>query len=196
MVKYKELDFKPVVHHSNFRFDVKHKLISELVRGDDVIDLGCGWYTNPYLKGAVGVDLETITKPNNYKEMITADLNGRIPVSDNSYDTVIASGVIEHLYNYHGFLMECKRILRKNGILIIDTANRIPNRMIAKKNMLHILEWSYSEFIDLLEHFFVFQKSYGLMFTIPIIRININLKKFPRLSNEVIYVCKNEIDIV
>ncbi len=191
-MKYKELEMKPVKEHLDKRWETKHKLVARFAHGK-IVDLGCGWYTNPYLKDAIGVDLEKIETPGNYKEMIQADLNGRLPFPNESFDTVIASGVIEHLYNYHGFLMECRRILRGGGTLVINTPNRTINQLIARKNMLHIQEWSYTEFVQLLEHFFNFKKAYGLIFIMPIIRKEINLGKFPRLSHDVVYVCKKPI---
>jgi len=43
---------------------------------------------------------------------------------DESFDTVIAGELIEHLPNPENFLKESKRVLKKNGILIITTPNK------------------------------------------------------------------------
>ena len=188
-MKYKDLSMKPVESHENYNWKVKHRLNARLAKGK-VVDLGCGWFTNPYLVGAVGVDLEKIKCPKNYDKFLQADLNGKIPLADNSFDTVIASGVIEHLYNYHGFLMECRRILKPGGTLVINTPNKTINRLIARKNMLHLQEWTIPEFKDLLSHFFDYKRAYGLVLILPLIRIGINLKDFPYLSHDIVYVCK------
>ncbi len=190
-MEYKNLDMNPVEYHKKNYWKVKHNLVAQLTKGE-VVDLGCGWFSNPYLVDAVGVDIEKMSCPKNYKKLIQADLNGKIPLPDNSFDTVIASGVIEHLYNYHGFLIECKRILKPGGTFIVNTPNKTVNRLIARKNMLHVQEWNISDFKDLLKHFFVYKQAYGLVMIIPLIRWEVNLKRFPILSHDIVYVCKKK----
>jgi SAM-dependent methyltransferase len=51
------------------------------------------------------------------------DCNERFPFKDSSYDTVIASDVIEHVENATFFLAEIHRTLVPGGILIISTPN-------------------------------------------------------------------------
>lgn len=46
------------------------------------------------------------------------DLEGRLPLSDESQDFLLLMNVLEHLYNYRQCLSECLRILRPGGRLI------------------------------------------------------------------------------
>lgn len=59
------------------------------------------------------------------KEMtIKCDLNeDKIPLEDNSVDLILAGELIEHIPNTLFFLSECKRILKKNGFLVLSTPN-------------------------------------------------------------------------
>ena len=51
-----------------------------------------------------------------------ADLRtGKLPYNDGSLDLIWCSHVIEHLHNPVEFVMECKRILRVGGYLILRT---------------------------------------------------------------------------
>ena len=55
---------------------------------------------------------------------IICDLNKeKIPLPDNSIDIIIAGELIEHLNSPLSFLNECKRILKKKGIIILSTPN-------------------------------------------------------------------------
>lgn len=53
-----------------------------------------------------------------------ADFNkDKLPFLDGKFDTIVAGEVVEHLYNLPFFINECKRVLKKNGRLIITTPN-------------------------------------------------------------------------
>lgn len=51
---------------------------------------------------------------------IFCDLNSSLPFEDNSFETIICSDVLEHLSNPKGTLSEVKRILKKDGKLIMN----------------------------------------------------------------------------
>lgn len=46
-----------------------------------------------------------------------------LPYSDNSFDLVTCSEVIEHLENFRQVLRETQRVLRESGVLIVTTPN-------------------------------------------------------------------------
>jgi SAM-dependent methyltransferase len=88
-----------------------------------LIDIGCG--TKPY---------ETIFKPNidsyfgvdfapssesNYGDLTRADLYvdcTATGLDKESFDTLLSTQVIEHIYNTDMFVKECYRLLRKGGV--------------------------------------------------------------------------------
>lgn len=52
-----------------------------------------------------------------------ADLNARLPVESSTIDCAIAYSVVEHLLMPCSFLLECHRVLRPGGRLVILTPN-------------------------------------------------------------------------
>jgi len=64
----------------------------------------------------------------------------RFDFRDGSMDVVTSIDVIEHLYNPLFHLLECKRVLREGGIMILDTCN--DSSLIYKVE--HILGLKYS----------------------------------------------------
>ncbi|MFC1703665.1 methionine biosynthesis protein MetW [Candidatus Omnitrophota bacterium] len=55
--------------------------------------------------------------------VIQGDLNKKLPFPDNSFQCVFALSTLEHLLNGCFWMREAKRILRKNGSLVIITPN-------------------------------------------------------------------------
>lgn len=55
--------------------------------------------------------------------MIKADVMKGLPFKDNSVDTIILGGVIEHLENPIKALKEMNRVLKPNGVLLMETPN-------------------------------------------------------------------------
>jgi len=98
----------------------KHEKISELVFGENIIDVGFASVPNKYLKGNVtGIDIQRVKKPQNYKRVLVVNLNcEKIPLKNNSQDTVILGDVIEHVENPSFLLREANRILQNEGKFI------------------------------------------------------------------------------
>jgi SAM-dependent methyltransferase len=48
-----------------------------------------------------------------------SDINKNIPQPDNSYDIILCSEVLEHVYNPSNTIKEINRVLKKDGILIL-----------------------------------------------------------------------------
>ena len=99
----------------------------------EFLDVGCG-DGKITLKAAriigtnkiYGIDIidETIAKAKgNGIDVRSGDLNRRFPFEDNSFDVVLASEIIEHLYDTDNFLTEIHRVLRIGGYTVISTPN-------------------------------------------------------------------------
>lgn len=98
---------------------------------------------------------------------IKCDLNNPpYKIKSRQYDSIIAADVIEHLEQPFQFIRECKRILTKNGRLIITTPNMTglqnilaDNKGIFRKESLdkkrkylpHIVHWQPYQFAYILK---------------------------------------------
>lgn len=98
-----------------------------------LLDLGCGdgqftakamakiGVKNSY---AIEIIVADITKAKARGiEVYKGDLNGTLPFSDETFDVIIASHVIEHLNDTDTFLKEVHRNLKTDGYLIVATPN-------------------------------------------------------------------------
>jgi SAM-dependent methyltransferase len=89
-----------------------------------LLDLGCGKVPlyeayRPYVEDNICVDWENSLHRNEFLDM-TADLNFPLEMPDNSYDTIILSDVLEHIKKPRQLWEEMARVLKKEGILILN----------------------------------------------------------------------------
>ena len=95
-----------------------------------ILDAGCGYgefiKTNPYGIEIQGIDAmkEGIKKlkAEGYNVKY-ADLRERLPFKDSEFDTITCFHVLEHLYDPDNMLKEFKRVLKKDGVLLIAVPN-------------------------------------------------------------------------
>lgn len=87
-----------------------------------LIDLGCGikpyeFMFTDYVESYFGVDFEPSAE-SNYQEETKADLFvdcTDTKLEDESFDTLLSTQVIEHIYDTNKFVNECYRLLKKGG---------------------------------------------------------------------------------
>ncbi|MDI6807226.1 MAG: class I SAM-dependent methyltransferase [Candidatus Aenigmarchaeota archaeon] len=144
-----------------------------------ILDVGCEGGTLHKLierDGVYGMDIR-IKK---YKKGVVQGDAQSIPFKDNSFDTVIAGELIEHLVNPEKFLRESNRILRKNGILIITTPNKKSwvNRLLKSSfHPTHISLFDIQSLKRITSKYFFIQR----MFCLPYDKISSFGSKFKRL---------------
>ncbi|MGK7397051.1 MAG: class I SAM-dependent methyltransferase [Candidatus Cyclobacteriaceae bacterium M3_2C_046] len=78
---------------------------------------------------------------------------------EDSFDTVIAFQVIEHIKDDHLFLKEIYRVLKKGGKAIISTPNK---KMSLTRNPWHVREYTADELTSLAGSIFPVVKSKGI----------------------------------
>lgn len=88
-----------------------------------LLDMGCGIKPyesifQPYIDSYFGIDYPS-TAIGNYGEMTKADLYvdcTDTKLNDESFDTLISTQVLEHVFETDKFIIECYRLLKTNGI--------------------------------------------------------------------------------
>jgi len=118
-------------------FETRHTAVEArfldqaLTRGARVLEAGCGRRTRllgyrDRIAYLVGVDLDAAAGRENeaLDEFVVADLCGRLPFPDASFDLVYSNFVVEHLASPERAFREWRRVLRPQGALVLLTSNR------------------------------------------------------------------------
>lgn len=137
-----------------------------LCEGKSVLDIACGeGYGSALLarvaKSVVGVDIDPTTlnyaRQSYYNENLKFLVGScdSIPLPDHSVEVVTSFETIEHHDRHEEMMLEIKRVLTPNGLLIISSPNRFiysdqPNYV----NEFHVKELYYDELMDLLSRHF------------------------------------------
>lgn len=166
--------FVPQVH-GNIELEHLHRYLMacELAAGKDVLDIACGeGYGSARLsrcaRQVYGVDIskETVTHAGkNYAADNIRFLVGSceaIPLPDQSVDLVVSFETIEHHDKHEEMMIEIKRVLRPNGVVIISS----PDKQVYSiepnyKNPYHVKELFAEEFKELLSKHFKNTKNFG-----------------------------------
>lgn len=145
---------------------VTYDYVQDLVRGQEVLDFGCGsGYGTARIaqtcKRIVGIDIaaEAITyaqakfKADNLQFARIEPADGQpLPFDDQSFDVVLSFQVIEHVPDVHRYLAEIRRVLRPGGLLVVATPDRSSRLLSLQKpwNVFHLREYSDSDLKDAL----------------------------------------------
>ena len=131
---------------SRFNLDRNQLIIKNMVGGDKVLEIGFGdgkllFELDKYFNKIYGIDISRV-RINRVKDKINSskkknifvkvgDANKKFEFDDCLFDTVIASDVLEHLFDPYHFVKECNRVLKKRGRLIVHVPNVafFPNRI-------------------------------------------------------------------
>lgn len=65
---------------------------------------------------------KNLTEKLGLSNQIIGDLHN-VPVADDSFDYIYAGEIVEHSWQPSTLIKECHRILKKNGVLVLDTPN-------------------------------------------------------------------------
>src|SRR3989344_3026164 len=132
-----------------------------------VLDIGTGEgygtkLLSKNIKKIVGIDVDKNTikhASNKYaSENCTFKLykGRRIPYKENTFDAIVSFQVIEHIKDDMNYLFEVRRVLKKDGIFIFTTPNRLYRLKPNQKplNKFHIREYCPKSLNNLLERVF------------------------------------------
>ena len=152
------------------RFSIEHlhryAIAHELASGRDVLDIACGeGYGSNLLSGSaksvVGVDIDQEIVRHAISKYRSANLEFRhgsadsIPLPDASVDVVVSFETLEHHDKHDEMYAEIKRVLRKDGVLIISTPDKyFFSDETGHRNEYHVKELYLSEFTELNQRYF------------------------------------------
>ena len=135
MLRYSELhhqdDFDDGWARERTKFSIINLKDFINVKNLRILILGCGmgyecdeWKKLGNQVTACDINKKYIKHAKRYADdTFLCDLMDRIDVDDESYDLIYCSETFEHLLSTQPFLNECKRILKKDGFLVITTDN-------------------------------------------------------------------------
>lgn len=141
---------------------LRYFFASQYSKKQTVLDAGCGAGYGSYILATlgkasqvIGVDIskDAINYASQlYKQknisFLTSDIRQLTEISNNSIDLAVSFEVIEHIKEQNEFLREIKRILSKNGIMIVSTPNTLT---YPKGNKYHEKELDPNSFKKLLK---------------------------------------------
>jgi SAM-dependent methyltransferase len=116
------------------RHEVVYRRLAGHCAGRDVLDAGCGEGYGANLvadvaRTVIGLDYDEQTVTHVRARYPRVDMRranlAALPLADATVDVVVNFQVIEHLWDQHGFVAECARVLHPAGLLMISTPNRI-----------------------------------------------------------------------
>ncbi len=106
------------------------------------LDIGCGAYS--YVK-SVGFDFSSkmLDFNDNLVEKIQGDLEKKLPFTAGEFGSVTAVFVLNYVQNYKQLLLEIKRILNKDGVLMVVLSSKQINDWQKQKelNDFSVKEW-------------------------------------------------------
>jgi len=134
--------------------DVRWKRLLKLIIEDkpgNVLDIGCStgdissFLVAKRIK-VFGLDFvfDKLLKARRKRlDIIMGDISKGLPIKNDTLDCVLAGEIIEHVIDTDYFLDEIRRILKKNGSLVISTPN-----LANLENRLRLLIGRYPIFVD------------------------------------------------
>jgi 2-polyprenyl-3-methyl-5-hydroxy-6-metoxy-1,4-benzoquinol methylase len=150
--------YNHLMHIATYQYALK------FVKGKSVLDYGCGSGYGSYLlsgiaKKVTGVDVsdESIKYCRNSYSANNLFFRTVADLTDEKYDVITSFQVIEHVLNVDGFLEKIKKLLSRDGYLLISTpdlTNRLFKFIQKPWNVYHIKEYSSSGLYNLLNKYF------------------------------------------
>ena len=108
-----------------------YQVLREIEKGSSLLDLGSGFKgsllvrVSPKIKEGVGVDLSVVRKILGKNiTLFKASIDKKLKLSSNRFDIVTMTAVIEHVDNPDFVIKEARRVLKRNGKLVITTPEK------------------------------------------------------------------------
>ena len=144
----------------------RYSIVNEYIKDKVVLDIACGeGYGSNLMSNKAsfiyGVDIDTmcVNKAKiKYQKSNIKFFEGntsKIPLINNSIDVIVSFETIEHHEFHVEMMLEFKRVLKPNGLLIISTPDKLHYSDSRKYyNEYHVKELYKQEFNDLISNYF------------------------------------------
>jgi ubiquinone/menaquinone biosynthesis C-methylase UbiE len=143
----------------------RYGIIESFVKDKDVLDLasGEGYGSNfiaQHASSVTGVDISAEAVQHarqKYKKANLRFLGGSatsVPLDDHSFDVIVSFETLEHHDQHDQMMLECKRLLREDGVLIISTPEKENYKKLDPYNPYHVKELTFNDFDHLLKNHF------------------------------------------
>jgi len=133
-----------------------------------ILDVACGDGFGSYLlsennKKVIGLDIDKYQIKNNKSNFIRRNLDfmvgdaTNLKFKNNYFDAIVSFETIEHTQNTNQFLSELKRVLKKDGFLLISSINKKFTKGLFKDekiNKFHLREFTKEELIEDISKYF------------------------------------------
>lgn len=151
----------------------RYTMAKAWVKGKTVLDAACGEGYGSFVlaqdaRSVVGVDIsptaikhagKVYSQPN--LEFIQSDVLN-LQFTDNSFDVIVSFETLEHLAEHEELLLEFKRVLKPDGVLLISTPDKKEySDKTGFNNEYHVKELYQDEFEGLINQFFKYNQWYG-----------------------------------
>lgn len=165
---------------------VIRRFIGNLKSGKKILDVGCadgemlGCFVGRHKIWGVDIaaNLVKFAEKRGIRAVV-ADVEKELPYKDEFFDVIVVHHVIEHVLNTDGFLMECNRVLKKNGIFLLTFPNvssplslvlflvDLPSYQSARYRSVHVRDFTLRTIrVALINHGFAIGKIFGGSFLI------------------------------
>lgn len=144
----------------------RYSIVNQYIKDKTVLDIACGEGYGSFLMSnlankvyGVDIDNDTIVAANlKYKKNNLSFRHGStsaIPLDDNSIDVIVSFETLEHHDEHEIMMHEIKRVLKKDGLVVISTPDKLHYTDIPKfTNKFHVKELYKDEFISLVSNYF------------------------------------------
>ena len=133
-----------------------------------VLDIGCGPGTlHRFLDQAryhlIGTEINPALcreAASHYRAVIHLDLESGWALKDETIHAIFAAALLEHIFDYHGLLNECNRVLRHSGLIVVEVPNlgywKEVRKLVLRKHphwandMQHLHMWTEGKLVQML----------------------------------------------
>ena len=103
----------------------------------------------------------------------------QLPFQNESFDVVLSFQVVEHFVSVERYFQEMRRVLKKDGLLLLATLNK--EKTSSGLNPYHVKEYTYPEFKALVHSYFPDAKMFGLVGSARYMKLRHSEERFGKL---------------